>query len=69
MDVTRFKTSDGAWVYIYTLMDNFSRKILAWNVSKELSGKTRMQSLKRAITEQFIEKENLDLNSLSLNYL
>ena len=62
MDVTRFKTSDGAWVYIYTLMDNFSRKILAWNVSKELSGKTRMQSLKRAITEQFIEKENLDLN-------
>ena len=43
-------------------MDNFSRKILAWNVSKELSGKTRMQSLKRAITEQFIEKENFDLN-------
>ena len=29
MDVTRFKTTEGKWAYIYTLMDNFSRKILS----------------------------------------
>ena len=65
MDVTRFKTSDGNWAYIYTLMDNFSRRILSWNVNHTLSGKIRLESLKRAIVEQFgnktMETNNLDL--------
>ena len=62
MDVTRFKTSDGNWAYIYTLMDNFSRRILSWNVNHTLSGKI---SLKSAIVEQFgnknMETDNIDL--------
>ena len=65
MDVTRFKTSDGNWAYIYTLMDNFSRKILSWDLSSKLSGRVRLESLKRAIVEQFgnktMETNNLDL--------
>ena len=65
MDVTRFKTSDGNWAYIYTLMDNFSRRILSWNVNHTLSGKIRLESLKNAIVEQFgnknMETDNIDL--------
>ena len=65
MDVTRFKTTEGKWAYIYTLMDNFSRKILSWDLSSKLSGRVRLESLKRAIVEQFgnktMETNNLDL--------
>lgn len=37
MDVTRYKTLDYKTMFIYTVMDNFSRKILAWDVSENLS--------------------------------
>lgn len=49
MDVTRYKTMDHKMMYIYTVMDNFSRKILAWDVSEKLSGTIHLQSLKRAV--------------------
>lgn len=57
MDVTRYKTTDHKMMYIYTVMDNFSRKILAWDVSENLSGQIRLNSLKSAINEQFLEKK------------
>ncbi len=53
MDVSQFITADNVKFYIYTVLDNFSRKILAWNVSRELSAKTRLWSLKEAVATQF----------------
>jgi transposase InsO family protein len=38
-DVTVFKTSDGTKLYIYLLVDNFSRAILSWQVASEYSFK------------------------------
>lgn len=64
MDVSQFATTDNLKFYIYTVLDNFSRKILAWNVSRELSAKTRLVSVKEAIHKQFsseLSQQELDL--------
>ncbi len=67
MDVTRYKTLENVTLYIYTVLDNYSRKILAFDISRKLSGKIRLESLKNAIQEQFLDKlelqnkANLDL--------
>lgn len=37
MDVTYFATNDGKNYYIYEVVDNFSRYILAWTISERLS--------------------------------
>lgn len=50
MDVSIYKILDGVKYYIYSIVDNFSRKILAFDYSTELSAKTRIKSLKSAIT-------------------
>lgn len=59
MDVSYYKTLKGLQFYVYTVLDNFSRKILAYDVTQELSGLVRMQSLKRAIHQEF----GIDLSS------
>ncbi|MGS0748645.1 DDE-type integrase/transposase/recombinase [Halpernia sp. GG3] len=69
MDVTRYKTSDHKMMYIYTVMDNFSRKILSCDVSENLSGKIRLNSLENAIKEQFLEKQVLPVESLKLDLI
>ena len=64
MDVTYYKTIDNIQYYIYTIVDNFSRKIIAYDVSKKLSANIRLESLKRAIKNEFdisIGKSNVDL--------
>ena len=48
-DVTKFKTADGIWSYIYTVVDNFSKFPLSVLVSDQLSGKIRMQSFRDAL--------------------
>lgn len=53
MDVSYFKTIDNIQFYVYTVLDNFSRKIVAYDVTRELSGRVRMESLKRAIEQEF----------------
>jgi transposase InsO family protein len=53
MDVTYYKTLDNVQYYIYTVMDNFSRKILAYDVSDKLSAEIRLSSLKQAINREF----------------
>ncbi|MFC6269814.1 DDE-type integrase/transposase/recombinase [Frigoriflavimonas asaccharolytica] len=69
MDVTRYKTTDNKMMFIYTLMDNFSRKVLAWDVSEKLSGVMRLESLKRAINEQFLQKNDLKNDEHSLDLI
>lgn len=47
-DVSLFRTADGAVAYIYTVVDNFSRKVVAWNVHEKLSTSLRLESIKSA---------------------
>ena len=64
MDVTYYKTIDNIQYYIYTIVDNFSRKIIAYDVSKKLSASIRLKSLKRAIKKEFkitVGNPNIDL--------
>lgn len=44
-DVTIFRTMDNIKIYIYLVVDNFSRKILSWKASTRLSGKIRVQTI------------------------
>ncbi len=65
MDVSYFKTLDNIQYYVYTVLDNFSRKILAYDVTRELSGRVRMDSLRRAIASVFdvtlVPKQSVEL--------
>ena len=49
MDVTIFKPLDQTKVYIYFIVDNFSRAILNWKASVEYSSSIAMTVLKEAI--------------------
>ena len=53
MDVSHFKTEDNIQFYIYTIVDNFSRRIIKHEVSTVLSAKVRLNSLKQAIHTEF----------------
>jgi hypothetical protein len=53
MDVSHFKTEDNIKFYIYTVVDNFSRRIIKYDVSMVLSAKMRLNSLKEAIHSEF----------------
>ena len=64
MDVSHFKTLDNVKFYIYTVVDNFSRKIVSHHVSRKLSAQIRVQSLRDAIKNEFnvkIKNQQLDL--------
>ena len=74
MDVSQYVTADNVKFYIYTVVDNFSRKILAYDYSKKLSAAIRVQSLRRATEEQFevnLNKGNDHINETipSLNLI
>ena len=49
MDVTIFKPLDNTKVYIYFIVDNFSRTILSWKASVEYSSSIAMTVLKEVI--------------------
>ncbi|CAF4381377.1 unnamed protein product [Rotaria socialis] len=64
IDVTEFKTINNVKFYIHTVLDNFSRKILAYTISRDKTAKTRLASIKEAILTQFrteIPVSELDL--------
>ncbi len=58
MDVTIFKPLDNTRIYIYLLVDNYSRYILGWKASLEFSSKIALEVLKGSI-----EKYNIDFES------
>ena len=49
MDITVFRTKQGDKFYIQTLIDNYSRKVLGWNVSDHIRGKDSVLVIKQAI--------------------
>ena len=52
-DVTIFKPMDNTRVYIYLVVDNFSRYILAWRASLTLSASTMWENLLEAYRNAF----------------
>jgi transposase InsO family protein len=48
-DITVYKTADNIKYYIYTVMDNFSRKILNWKLADKVSATIRLATIKEAI--------------------
>ncbi len=48
-DVMKFRTVDGVWNYVYTVVDNFSKFPLSVLVSDTLSGELRIQSFRDAL--------------------
>ncbi|MDH5382444.1 MAG: integrase core domain-containing protein, partial [Cyclobacteriaceae bacterium] len=56
-NITIFKTLDNVKQYIYLVVDNYSRKILSWNMADRVSGEIRMQTLREALDTAKPEKE------------
>ena len=48
-DITLYKTVKGNVYYIYTIMDNFSRKVLHWTVATRVCANIRLNSIKKAL--------------------
>ena len=47
-DITYIKTIDDGWVYLSSIMDLFSRKIIAWNVEPNMKKETVLKTLNMA---------------------
>ncbi len=47
-DITEFVTVDNIKFYIHTVLDNFSRKVLAYTVARDKKARTRLLSFKEA---------------------
>lgn len=64
MDIFQYKTLDNVTFYIYTVVDNFSRKILAWDISTKKCAKIRTETVEQAIKNEFsvdLKNQNLEL--------
>ena len=64
MDISKYRTLDNVVFYIYTVLDNFSRKILAWDISTKKCSKIRTETVKQAIKNEFdvdLKDQNLEL--------
>lgn len=64
MDISQYKTLDNVVYYIYTVVDNFSRKILAWDISTKKCSKIRTETVRQAVKNEFnvtIDNQSLDL--------
>jgi transposase-like protein len=53
-DISEFRTEDGRKNYIYAVIDNFSRKILAWDVAHRVSGHISKRLLRQALKKNNI---------------
>jgi len=58
MDITIFRTLDNTKIYIYFIVDNFSRAILNWKASTEYASATALNVLKGAIQKYGIKHKS-----------
>ena len=58
MDVTIFKPLDNTKVYIFFIVDNFTRAILNWKASIEYSSSIAMKVLKESISKHGIRPDS-----------
>ncbi len=61
MDLTIFRPSDDTRVYIYLIIDNFSRAILGWKASLQYSSVIAMENLKEVCYKYDLLKSNTQL--------
>ena len=64
MDVSYYITSDNVKIYVYSVLDNLSRKLVDLSYSTVLSAELRTASLRRAIFNEFditIKDQQIDL--------
>ena len=61
MDVTIYRPLDNTRVYIYFIVDNFSRKILAWKASLKLRADISFDNLKQACIDNDLFDNNTEL--------
>ncbi len=61
MDVTIFRPSDHSRVYIYLIMDNFSRAILGWKASLHYSSQIALENLKEVCNKHCLLNSNAQL--------
>ena len=61
MDVTIFRPSDHSRVYIYLIMDNFSRAIMGWKVSLQYSSEIALENLKEVCDKYCLLNSNVQL--------
>jgi len=61
-DFTLYRTEDKVLNYIYIVMDNFSRKILAWLIAQSRDMKYQKQVLKIAYDEAIKKEPDLKVN-------
>ncbi|MCH9682474.1 MAG: transposase family protein [Deltaproteobacteria bacterium] len=59
LDVIVIRLLNGAKVYLHAVMDNFSRKVLAWQLSDEIMGQTTAAVVQQALT--FVESADVHL--------
>lgn len=65
MDVTIFKTMDNTKVYIYFLVDNYSRYILNWKASFKYSSKITLENLLEANKKYQLNKHPYTIDLIS----
>lgn len=64
MDISQYKTFDNVIFYIYTVVDNFSRKIISWDIATTKSAIIRTNTVKQSIVNEFgvdLRDRHLDL--------
>ena len=64
MDISQYKTFDNVIFYIYTVVDNFSRKIISWDIATTKSAIIRTNTVKQSIVNEFgidLSDKHLDL--------
>ncbi len=61
MDLTIFRPVDHTRVYIYLIIDNFSRAILGWKASLQYSSAIAMENLKEVCYKYNLPKSNTQL--------
>ena len=48
-DITYIHTQNQGWVYLSTIMDRYSKKIIAWDISQRMTTDLVIRTLKKAI--------------------
>lgn len=68
-DVTYIKLRDGSWQYLATIMDRYSRRIVAWSLSNTRDGNLTMACLERAIKNRGCHKGLIFHSDRGVEYL
>jgi len=61
MDVTIFRPSDHSRVYLYFILDNFSRAILGWKASLQYSSEIALENLKEVCNKYDLSNSSVQL--------